>query len=263
MDWRDQPVPPRVRDAAAEHRLGALLTAVRTKALTPTERALGGGLAFIGAPFLVAVLANLGGVPAQTMMSMVYGVLLLACAAALLVALFGSRLYLFEGGAVVVKERRSALEVVPWAQLVPVEGEQQRIGPGGAGRFPVLELRGPRGRVFSCGHADAVRLADVISSVELPRAWAALQAGTPVRYGPLTLAPHALLVGEASIPWADVTRFRTTVLDLVVRGAGAHGAEDLARVLRHEVPHQRTVIALGERLGTAARQPARGLTETG
>jgi hypothetical protein len=254
MDWRDEPVPPRVRDAAAEHGLGALLTAVRSKALTPAGRVLGGGAAFVGAPFLVAVLCNGAGVPFEVMAKLVYGVLAVAAVAAVLVALSGSRLYLFEGGAVVVGERRAALEVVPWAQLLPIEGEERTIRPDGGAPFPVLEVRGPRGRVFSCSHGEAVRLADVICSVELARAWAALQAGAAVHYGPLTLTRRTLAVGDLVLPWADVTRIRATGPQLVVRGAGPRGAGDLAGVLRVEVPHERTAIALGERMGAAARQ---------
>jgi hypothetical protein len=254
MDWRDDRVPPRVVDAAAEHGMGALLTMVRTKALTPTERVLGGGMAFLGAPFLVAVLGTLGQVSRDVIYIVVLGVLVLAGLGAVLVAVFGSRLYLFQGGAVVLKERRSTLEVVPWAGLAPVEGEQRPIRPDANTPFPVLEIRGPRGVVFSCSHGEAVRLADVISSVELPRAWAALRAGTPVGYGPFTFTPEALVVGQLEVPWADVTRFRTTGLEIVVRGAGVHGADNLTRVFRAQVPHQRTVIALGEQLGAEARQ---------
>jgi hypothetical protein len=144
--------------------------------------------------------------------------------------------------------------------MVPMETDQRRvrIGGGGGRTFPALYVLGAHGRVFTCTHDEAVRLADVIASVEVRRAWAALQAGRPVVYGPITFTADSLVVGDTEVPWADVTRLRVGDLWLVVRGAGTFVGAELARVLRPQVPHLRTVLSLGERMATAAREPHAG-----
>jgi hypothetical protein len=166
-------------------------------------------------------------------------------------------LYLFEGGAVVVRDRRRVVEVVPWGEMVPVEFDQRKVTTGNGSSFPALQISGANGKVFACTHDEAVRLADVIASVEVQRAHAALRAGRSVVYGPITFTRDTLFIDRTAVPWAEVTRIRTGDWWLVVRGAGADGTAVLGRVFRSVVPHQRTVISLGERLGAAARQPSR------
>ncbi|MCO1655801.1 hypothetical protein [Pseudonocardia humida] len=260
MDWRDEVVPPQVVDAAAAHGLGALLTSARGSGLTPVVRMIGGVVALLVLPWLVLTGLMALQVAHPVVVVAFVGVLLTGAAGAGALRAANPVLYLFEGGAVVSADRRRAIQVVPWAELVPIENERRGVPFGGASgpSITVLDVHGPRGRVFRCEGREAVRLADVIASVELPRARAALRLGSPVRYGSLTLTPDALVVGPLPTPWADVTRLHAVDHHVVVGGVFDVGPVELLRVPRREVPHQRTLIALGEQLGVAARQPHAG-----
>lgn len=257
-DWRDEAVPPRVVDAAAEHRLGALLTSARTSGLSPAMRGLGVVGLLLVVPYLAAMLGTVLGLPDPVRMGLTLIATVGGLVALILIWARSSALYLFEGGAVVARERERGVVVVPWAEMVPIETDQSHASTSSQRTFPALYINGARGRVFSCTHDEAVRLADVIASVEVRRAWAALQAGRSVVYGPMTFTTDNLVVGDTVVPWADVTRFRVGDLWIVVRGSGTHTAVELARVLRPQVPHLRTVLSLGERLATAAREPHAG-----
>lgn len=258
MDWRDEPVPPQVVEAAGKHRLGVLLTSARTSGLSPAVQGMSGLALVVVIAYLVSMVGTALNLPGPVLTVLALVGILGGLVVVLLVRSRGRALYLFEGGAVVVRDGKHVLEVVPWAEMVPVEVDQRRIGHQTRNIVAALTISGARGKVFACIDEVAVRLADVIASVEAGRAWAALRAGRSVVYGPLTLTPTDLVVSGTAVPWAHVTQFRCGELWFVVRGAGPVGAPELARVPRATVPHQRTVIALGERMGAEARQPHSG-----
>jgi hypothetical protein len=238
--------------AAAERGLGAPLTCARSSGLTPVVRV--GGVAAV--LFLLTQVSLASGQLSGPLFLAAVGLVGLVCAGAVAaLRAFGSVLHLFERGAVVVTDRGRGVEVLPWAELAPIENERRSMWlTHREPTVPVLAVHGARGRVFRCDGTEAVRLADVICSVELPRAWAALRAGVPLRFGPLTLTPDALVVGDLVTPWAAVTRLRVKDHLLVVGGAHDIGGLEMLRLPRRDIPHQRTLMALGEQLAVAARR---------
>jgi hypothetical protein len=256
MDWRGAIIPDRVVDAAAEHGLGALLTAARATHLTLVVRVVVGVVTLVVGfnVGLLLMVADRRDALLTVLLLVIAGFVVRA-----VLALTGPVLYLFERGAIVATDRKRPLQVVPRTELVPIETERRPMPFGGRrGWVAVLDVRGPQGSLFVCDSHDAVRLADVLASVEVPAAVAALRSGHPLFFGPITLTPHALVIGQLTVPWADDTQLRTTDTHLVLGGARDVGPLELVQVPRPEVPHQRTLIAVANQVAAETR-----LTRTG
>jgi hypothetical protein len=252
MDWRDAIIPDRVVDTAAEHGLGALLTAARATHLTPVVRVVVGVVTLVVGFNAVLLLMV---VDRRDALSTILLLVIAGFVVRAVLQVTGPVLYLFERGAILATDRKRPLQVVPRNQLVPIETERRPMPLGGRrATVTVLDVRGPQGSLFVCDGHDAVRMADVLASVEVPAAVAALRSGHPLAYGPITLTPHALVIGQLTVPWADVTQLRTTDMHLVLGGARDVGPLELVRVFRPEVPHQRTLMAVANQFAAESRR---------
>jgi hypothetical protein len=201
----------------------------------------------------------------------VMGVFFAPIGLALAVKGFRGRLYrvdVHEGG-VVFEDRRGRV-VLPWGQLQHSYYEElerrAEMGLGvdvGVGRKATLRLEGARGQTIVIddrlpGHvAFARRVHEEAARVMLPRYEAALSAGQPVSFGPLTFDRNALYLPQGTLPWSAVvcvrweSRGALAWWALVAPNGQSHA--DFSTTL---VPDQLVLAALLERLGKLAPSDA-------
>jgi hypothetical protein len=250
QSWEAGPVPPRVGRAAAAHGLGALVTTAEAK--QPTARFLwvGYGVGLLLLLVFNALVGRFGG----GSMALLVGFEVVVFGGVYLLgrwARSGVTLYLFERGAVVDRPRRSQTRAVAWTEMAAYE-YYQRLPGDSNGRW-VLTLKVAGKAVFTCAGDDAVRLADVVSAIELVRARALLAAGRPVDYGVMRITREALVFERLTVPWANVTGMRAGRWMVRVLGDTDHSV----LLPRQAFPHLRTVLALGEQLAAEARSAGR------
>src|SRR3954451_13365364 len=241
--WQDAPFPLRVGEAASAYRLGGLVTAAEADNRTITRRAV---LHFVGLlvflPLLAGILVRLGG----TSWLPVLAALATVAVAVHLADQFGPRpgvtLYLFERGAVLDRLRRGQVQPLGWPQMAPYLRHQRVRHLGG--RW-VLTIDSGGRPLFTCTGAEAVRVTDVMSAIELGRVRSVLATGATVDYGVMRVGRQGLHFPGLTVPWAQVPRLRVGwSRTLRVRA----GALVPVRLPRAQLPHQRALGMLAEQL---------------
>lgn len=249
--WQGDPLPPEVGRAAWSHGLGGPVTTAEADRRTITRRSV---LNLVGVLVLLPVAGLIAGPGGDIKVSLVLAGVLISG------GLFvverrgrtGVTLYLFERGAVLHRPRRGqVLLVLELPAMVPYL-RYQRMQNTGARWVLTVDVAG-RG-VFTCTGAEAVRLADVLSALELARVRAVLAAGGTVDYGFLWVTREGLVFDGFVVPWAGVPRLRVAGW-WKVRVDGR--ALVPVRTPRAQLPHQRTLLALAEQFAAGARTAGR------
>jgi hypothetical protein len=235
----DDPAPPAAR-AAQDAGLGGLLASARQEPRVGTHVAAGimyMALSTLPAVLLGALFGSAPGVVAVLVAGTLglTGVCWLCTPAATAVTV-----HVHELGAVVV-DAGAPDRVRTSTGLVPYE-------LGGAGPADdALVLRDERRQVVQIlSGAAAAALATAFAQAETPRATDALELHRAVRYGPVLLRGDAVAFGGVRLPWSRVERISTSPTRLELRARGVD--RPVATVRRDEVPHQRTVLAVADRM---------------